>query len=105
MVVEEVLFGLQVAAAGVDAATLAAGQPGADGLGVDGGDGLGEVPAQDADRVGGDPRLGVGSPSACKHQAARHWVGRAARCLLGRSCSVRPPSEPRGHLLMHVALR
>ncbi len=46
-----------------------------------------------------------GSPSVWKHQAAFHWVGRAARCLLGRSFSARPPAEPRGHLSMHVALQ
>ena len=46
-----------------------------------------------------------GLASGWKHQAAVHWVGRAARCLPGRSFSARPPAEPRGHLSVHVALR
>src|SRR6266540_4234491 len=58
-VVEELLLGRQVADAGVDTATLAAGQSSVDGLLVDRGDGLGDPPGQDADRVGRDPRLGV----------------------------------------------
>ena len=58
VIAEEGLFGGQVADAGVDAATLIAGQPGTDGLLVDRSDGLGGTPRQDADRVGGDPRLG-----------------------------------------------
>src|SRR6266540_3622453 len=47
---EELLFGLEVADAGVDTALLAFGQPRVGGLLVDRGDGLGGPPGQDADR-------------------------------------------------------
>jgi hypothetical protein len=33
------------------------------------------------------------------------WVGRAARCLLCRSFSVRPPAEPDGLVSEHPALQ
>ena len=37
--------------------------------------------------------------------APQHRIGRAARCLPGRSFSARPSAEPRGHLSVHVALQ
>jgi len=82
VVVEELLFGLEVADAVVDPAPPLAGQSGVDGLLVDGGDGLGGVPGQDADRMGGDPRLGVGITVGVKAPGGL------------------PPGKPRGEVPM-----
>src|SRR5438034_764145 len=77
VVAEELLLGLKVADARVDAATLVAGQSSVDGLAVDRGDGLGDPPGQDADRVGRDPRPGVrvtaAWPSTSSSTSSTSW--------------------------------
>jgi hypothetical protein len=50
--------------------------------------------------AGVSPRSGSRGTLLCPDR-----VSRAARCLLSRSFSARLPSEPRGHLSMHVALQ